>query len=144
MIASIRMSTNDLIVFRSTRTHMRRFGPLQKQQNSLYLTSFFQNMSLKSTALKIYLLKIPKRLKNGAATEVVGYRKDAVKRVFACSVKNYKNALGMCRPKGKKKDQKNMIFSEKWIFQKNRSYGKKFSIENFLAYFCPMKSLNTS
>ena len=40
----------------------------------------------KSTALKIYLVKIPLTLQNGAATEVVGYRKDTVKRVFENSV----------------------------------------------------------
>jgi len=45
-------------------------------------------MSPKSTALKIYVVKIPLGLKNGAATEVVGYRKDAIKRVCEHSIHN--------------------------------------------------------
>ncbi len=74
-------------------------------------------------------------LKNGGATKAVGYREDAGKRVFEHSTHNLKNELCMCRPKGKKNDQKNMIFSSKYFFQKNPSSGKCLSIENFLFIF---------
>ena len=55
------------------------------------MTFVSQNMSPKLTALEIYVVKIPLNFKNGAATEVVGYRKDPVKRVFEYSLKNKKN-----------------------------------------------------
>jgi len=44
--------------------------------------------SVRSIALKIYFITIPPRLKIATYREVVGYRKDAVKRVFAKCLKS--------------------------------------------------------
>ena len=141
MFASRRSITNDLAAFWSTRKHIQRIGTQRKQQNPIKITFFSQNMSPKSTALKIYVVKIPLSLKNDVVTQVVGYRKDAVKCVFEYSVHHEKNDKHMCRPKGLKNVQKKHDFWGIFFFgMKNDIRQKKVNLL-FLALFESQRSL---